>query len=543
MRGGGTIKSSTAESRQTVEPLELLETCFALLYQGPSEVFKVRKPLVLRLSNEVIDLSSIDRRHAACLEEEKLARLLAPDVPLGVIPVSLEPDGGLRLEGPEPNDWALRMRRLPAAHRADRRLAEGSLTDDHLRLVADRLAAFHKGARAVENQGEANVITPLRHHVELRIEAPTWPRRTPLPEEVEEIEAWQLGFLDAEADRFRHRASTRSIREGHGGLSLDHLFFDDDYDNGGRKGVRILPGLEVGPRFREADVAADIALLATDIAARHRVDLAERFVAEYARAANDFDLYPLLDFYSSLRACIRGKLDWLCADHFGSEPNREHTHRERARRFFALALAAPRRPLLPAAVVAIGGQVASGKSTLAEHIARRIGAPVVSSDATRDFLLGAGVGVDSDGDLDIHEVHWEEAYETGFARRVYTEVLRRASEVLTSGRPVVIDGCFRSREQRAQARDLARRCGRPFLFVEAEVDEPLQLERLTERAVRDGVPIEAWKEIADQLRAGWEPATELPSNEHLPLNTARSLDQNAESIETRLPTWPSGFTG
>ena len=63
------------------------------------------------------------------------------------------------------------------------------------------------------------------------------------------------------------------------------------------------------------DVAADVALLATDLASRGRTDLAERFLAEYAGLANDFDLYPLLDFHASLRAAIRAKLDWVCADH------------------------------------------------------------------------------------------------------------------------------------------------------------------------------------------------------------------------------------
>ena len=162
-----------------------------------------------------------------------------------------------------------------------------------------------------------------------------------------------------------------------------------------------------------------------------RARAAELFVADYARIANDFDLYPLLDFYSSLRATIRGKLDWLGADRFGANPRQAERYRERARRFFALALVAPRRPLLPATVVVMAGQVASGKSTVARHVARRIGAPVVSTDATRDFLLGARVS----GDL--HEIRWEGSYESGFGERVYAETLRRAGEVLASGRPVV----------------------------------------------------------------------------------------------------------
>lgn len=188
-------------------------------------------------------------------------------------------------------------------------------------------------------------------------------------------------------------------------------------------------------------------------------------------------------------------------------------------------------------LVAVGGLVASGKSTLALEIARRIGAPVVGSDATRDYLLGARLNED------LHEARWEEAYESGFAERVYAEVLRRAGEVLESNRPVVIDGCFRSRDQRMRARVLAQRFGSPFLFVEARVSRQLQLARLAERALRDSVPIEDWQEIADQLGAQWEPVTELPEAEHLPLDTALPPARNVEAVEDRLPTWPTTLTG
>ena len=359
-----------------------------------------------------------------------------------------------------------------------------------------------------------------------QIDLPDLPRRSPLPDPVERIQAWQLDFLGRHSERFLARAASDAFSEGHGELTLEHAFIDDS----GR--VRVLAGLEISPRLDRADVTADVALLASDLAARHRVDLAERFVADYARTANDFDLYPLLDFYASLRAALRGKLDWLCADRLVGESRRAEAMRERARRFFALALSAPRRPLLPPVVVAMGGQVASGKSTVATRIAHRIGAPVVGSDPARNFLLGV-----REHD-DVHESRWEEAYEPGFGARVYDEVLRRASEVLESGRPVVIDGCFRSAAQREAARELARRFERPFLFVEATVPRAIQRDRLAERAQRDDVALSAWQEIADEMRADWEPVSELRAEEYLALDTSLPLTRNTTLIEERLPTWP-----
>ena len=520
------------QSRTRIESLERIETCFVELYRNASGIYKIRKPVRLEIGDARIDLTSVESRHEACLEEERLDRRLAPDFTLGVVPLVRTRHGHLQLGGRgDPVDWALHMRRLPDRDRADQRLHAGTLTDDHLCAVALRLAAFHDQARGPAEHGDERALERLAARIGVRPQAAGWPDPPPLPPEVDRIEAWQRSRLEELTTRIRRRAEGDWIREGHGELALEHVFLDES------GGVQILAGLEISPRLRHADVAADVALLATDLAARHRADLAERFVAEYARIANDFDLYPLLDFHASLRASLRGKLDWLCAASPGCRPARQRSYRERARRFFALALAAPRRALLPAAVVAMGGQVASGKSTVAAHIARRIGAPVVGSDATRDHLLGARV------DATLHEIRWEESYEQGFSERVYGEVLRRASEVLASGRPVVIDGCFRSRKQRDQARALAERFGRPFLFVEARVDPAVQTARLAERARRDSVPIEDWQQIADALRAQWEPAAELPPDEHLALDTAMPLDENADSIEARLPTWPTAYTG
>jgi predicted kinase len=304
----------------------------------------------------------------------------------------------------------------------------------------------------------------------------------------------------------------------------------------GDASVRIIDRLEFDPRLRQLDVCADIASLSAHLAAAGRADLAERFLADYAMAANDFDLYPLVDFYTSLRASLQGKIEWFYADHFPHDPLAADERRARARRCFKLAASAPRQAGLPPTVVAVGGLVASGKSTVARQLGREIGAPVISSDLTRDFLLGARLNED------LHELHWEQAYEPGFGDRVYDEVMRRAGAVLGSGRPVVLDGCFRFAAQRLRARELAREFGHPFLFVEARASEELCRKRLRERSVRDAEPDSTWIEIANQLRAQWEPLDKLTGEERVTLDTSLPLADNTERLRARLPTWPAGLT-
>lgn len=522
----------TTNDARSLGALERVETAFAILHFGPDEVFKRRKPVRLTLAGQSFALDSPARRREACLEEQRLCEQLTPGTALEVVPLRFAHDGTPHVDRRHgPADWALRMRRLREADRADRRLERGGLDEAALQAVARHLARFHEGSRGRTEGDPDRALDALGGLIGLPIEAPDWPRRTPPPEALERIEADLRRFFADHRSVLLARIESSAIREGHGELSLAHVFVDDAGD------VAMLPGLELGPRLRDVDVALDTAMLAADLGERRRSDLAERFVAEYARLANDFDLYPLLDFYTALGATIRARLDGLCADREQPGSASERRYRERARRWITLALGARREPLLPPIVVAMGGQVASGKSTVAVEIARLIGAPVVGSDPTRDFLLGARL------DESLHEVHWEQSYEPGFGERVYAETLRRAGAVLETGRPVVIDGCFRSRAQRGRARALADRFGLPFVFVEANVPRPVQIERLAERAARDGVPIDDWVEIADALRSEWESADDLPAACHVALDTSQPVERAVATLRQRLPSWPSELTG
>ena len=146
--------------------------------------------------------------------------------------------------------------------------------------------------------------------------------------------------------------------------------------------------LEFNPKFRGGDVALDIAFLVMELRAAGRAELGEYFVHRFVRETGDHALYPLLDFYCAYRALVRAKIACLIAGDSVGGRRQAAAQAEEARSLLALTEAlengSPDRPL----VLAIGGQVASGKSTLAEALAERFGLPVVSSDVTRKSLAG-----------------------------------------------------------------------------------------------------------------------------------------------------------
>jgi aminoglycoside phosphotransferase family enzyme/predicted kinase len=509
--------------------VELVQTHISWVFLLKNDVFKVKRPVVLGF----LDFGSIEARKAACEAELRLNARLAGGIYLDVVPIVRDHDGRHRVGGPPGSivDWAVHMRRLPEARRADHLLQRGELTAEIVDGLAARIARFHADAAADECNMQFGSAAAVASCVEGNFaETASTMTRYVRQDEADEIKRWQRAFLQDHARLFDQRIAAGRVRDGHGDLRLEHVYVAGD------PSPLIIDCIEYNDRFRYADVCSDVAFLSMDLAAHGRVDLAERLLSRYARDSNDFDLFALVDFYESYRAYVRGKIASIVADDESIAWSARKQAHDDARRYFLLALSSHRRPLLGPSVIVVGGLIASGKSTIAEAISSRMNAPIVDADRTRKAMLGVTPH------HPVHEPAWRGAYDPEVTAKVYGEVLRRASVVLASGRPVVIDASFRSQALRSAARDVAIAKGAPFLFVECRVDRQLAKARLEERsrgpAVSDGRLA-----IFDAFAAEFEPVTELSDREHIAVDTERDLQVTLAQLNERLNLWPEGLSG
>jgi predicted kinase len=165
----------------------------------------------------------------------------------------------------------------------------------------------------------------------------------------------------------------------------------------------------------------------------------------------------------------------------------------------------------------VGGLLASGKSTLAEALARAIQAVHLSADAVR---------------AELHDLGHADAFVPGFSRVLYPELLARAGSALAVGRTVVVDGTFRSRALRARARALAAAHGVPFLFVECRVPVSVARERLCRRERAEAS--RGWLAMLDAFLARWEPVDELAPSEYAPVDATGPVDACVRAVTSRL---------
>jgi aminoglycoside phosphotransferase family enzyme/predicted kinase len=499
--------------------LGLEQTHISWVFLGEGEVWKVKKPVDFGF----LDYGSLEKRKRACEDEVALNRVLTPSVYLGVVPITLDASGLHRFGGEGvPVEWAVHMRRLPEADRADRRLAAGNLPSRWITGLAERIAGFHAGGRSDAWTAKFGSLKAIRANALGNFGQ----SRAFLPGLIgagraDGLKARFRDFLRVHAGLFAQRAEGGRVRDGHGDLRLGQIYFDAS------GAPSILDRIEFNDRLRFGDVCSDIAFLAMDLEYRGRKDLAERFLAAYAAASGDFGLYSLVGFYESYRACVRGKVAWFQ----GEDPECADAERmaaiEEARGYFTLAESLLKPAVERPKLIAVGGGIATGKSTLSAELSERLAAPVLSSDRTRKQMAGLDPWMREDDPI------WQGLYSEDVTERVYAEMLRWGRFVWESGRSVIVDASFRTRRHREAFRTAAREAGIGFHFIECRADRETCRERLRLRALEPAIS-DGRETIFEDFLASWEQCEGFPDDEYSWVDTTAPLERALPGLLGRL---------
>jgi aminoglycoside phosphotransferase family enzyme/predicted kinase len=492
--------------------VELRQTHASWVFLTDTEAWKVKRPV----DYGFLDFSDAEKRQRCCEEEVLLGQRLAPDIYVGVAPIH-RGDEGHSFKGPGPIvDHAVRMRRLPDEESAAMLLASGRLTPLHLQRLAERLARFYEACPTTEEMGAPSVLAANvdENHAQTLPFAGRFLDR----DLVERLHDWQRAMLASRRDRLLDRVAAGRIRDGHGDLRLEHVY----YPGGDPESPLVIDPIEFSRRLRCGDAALDAAFLAMDLDAQHRPDLAAWFLSSFARASNDHDLYPVVDLYLSYRAWVRAKVACFVAADPRTAPAKASRKAREAASFLALAASyAQQTPRAP--VIIVGGAIGAGKSTLANALSLALRLPVISSDETRKHLAGIPARVPGDQTL----------YTEEHTARTYAEVLRRARAVIESGRGVILDGTFPDRATRATAMALAREAGRPFRLLELDADDRILSARLDRR--QDGETVsDARAALLPRFRATYQPPDELHAGERLALDGSRDTDDLVRQVRDAL---------
>jgi aminoglycoside phosphotransferase family enzyme/predicted kinase len=470
-----------------VRRVDHIETHISHVLLAGGYAYKLKKGLNLGF----LDFSTLERRKFCCDEELRLNRRLAPDVYLGVVPVTgTEREPRMGGEG-EVLEYAVKMRRFGQ----DRLLNVLPLEDDLPERIAERVAGFHQAIPSADRDSAYGtpgaVLKPMRHNFEQirsRISEPQ------LLERLGRLEDWTQSRHRALTAVLEQRRSAGFIRECHGDMHRGNIALDAGE-------ILIFDGIEFNPSLRWIDTMSELAFLVMDLEEAGEAPQARRLLNRYLELTGDYGGLPVLDFYKVYRAMVRAK---VIAIRLGqADVGLEEAARDEKELEGYLDLAGSYTRTRALGLFLTHGLSGSGKSHVCSGLRARLPVIHVRSDIERKRLFGfAEDARTSPGGIRAG------IYAADAGRRTYERLRALAGTILDAGYSPLVDATFLTRAQRAPFLALAREKGIGCSILEFRAPEALLRRRVVQRAGEGTDPSEAGLDVLEHQLATVEPLTE-----------------------------------
>ncbi len=491
----------------SVSGIKRRDTHISVVFLTGEWVYKLKKPLNLGF----LDFREIDDRRKFCEQEVLLNRRLSRGIYQHTVKIVENKEKGFSMEGDgKVAEYAVKMKQLPDEARLANMLMDNNINRSDLERLGKKLAFFYqKSDRSpqIDQYGQRDMIIFNSEE--------NFKQIAPYVGVLFDRERWKFicevnrSFLYHHHALFERRLEKGKIRDGHGDLRTDHIYFVD--------GIQIIDCIEFNDRFRYGDIAVDLAFLHMDMEQLGYPKQSQMVLKSYVDCAHDPEIYALIDFYAAYRAIVRLKVACIRYDELKSREQKKAMTNE----LHGLLNQAYRYTLLfsrPTLWV-FSGLPASGKSSLAQRLASTFSMAVYSSDSIRKEK-------DSRPEL---VPYGEGKYAEKRRRRVYTKLLAIAQEKLKKGRSVILDATYSRRVWREEVAQLASDMDSNLIFTECEGKLETLLSRLKEREKNPGLS-DARIQHLPEIMNHFEPVTELDPRNHIKVKTDSSIDENFHRI-------------
>ncbi len=494
-----------------VTAIEVEETHISRVFLTGDFVYKIKKPVDFGF----LDYTTLEKRRRYCEQEVLLNNRLSENVYLDVVSITEEPTGYTLNGSGKPVEYAVKMRQLPKERTMLQLLRRGEFSLHMLRDLVQILVRFYE---KTEKGPEIDAMGS-RELIWVNIEedfVQTNPFVSTVLDKVQfsDLHRRVRTFLNSQAELFARRVKRGRIRDCHGDLRLGHIYFMDS--------VSIIDCIEFNARFRYGDVASDLAFLAMDLDYNGFADIGQKLLAEYARSADDPEIFLLVDFYKCYRAHVRCKVECLRYGAGDLSAPEAGLAKARAQSYFELAWryadTFSRRTIW-----IVCGLSGSGKSTIAAELGKRMNLKCYRSDVIRKRLFGLSP------EQQVVTTFGKSIYTPAASDKTYEQMLLEARKEMSRGRSVILDGTFGRLQHRVLARSLAEQMEANVIFIECLCRQSLLRQRLTARQEQKSISDARLQHLEAQSQA-FEPLDELWDSLHLPINTEQPLHHCVHEI-------------
>jgi aminoglycoside phosphotransferase family enzyme len=306
--------------------VRFFETHISLLFFTGNHVYKVKKPVDFGF----LDFTSLEKRKYFCEQEVTLNRRLSPKIYLGVVKITQDGKQILLDGRGEVVEYAVKMKQIPEDLLMNKLLEKDQVTLKMIEAVSEKLARFYSTAETSDFIKSFARPERIKQDTDENFEQTEKYIAVTISKDIYlEIQNRTNDFFRTEAEIFHQRIAADRIRDCHGDLRLEHIFWEDE--------ISIFDCIEFNERFRYTDTAADIAFLAMDLDYHGKEDLTEHLIQTYIQKSGDQDLVKVLNFYKCYRAYVRGKVESFRLDDPNIPEGEKRGALQRAKKYFNLA--------------------------------------------------------------------------------------------------------------------------------------------------------------------------------------------------------------
>ncbi len=462
--------SNPSSYRDSVREVSILQTHISVVAITERFVYKLKKDVKFNF----LDFSTLPQRLFYCQEEVRLNQRLSTDLYLGILPIywdgqtlSFNANGTLV-------EYVIQMRRLSDKNLLINQIKDPDFPLSRIDLLTHRLITFYQNTPSTPDIAHFATVDVIQTTIqEITADFDNYTGQTLTPLAAQWIPSYLFRFIDSHRSLFEKRVQAGKIIEGHGDLRSEHIHIENDI-------VTIYDCIEFSQRLRCLDWLNDLAFLLMDLDYRHCHPIAMKIQSKLLSVLEKDDLTPLLNFYKTYRACVRGKVDTLKSKESEISPTVRQESQQKALHYFQLAFRYAVLDSQPTILVCMGS-VATGKSTLAKALANEFGLSVLSSDVIRKQRAG----------IDLFErlpdAERSQLYDKKATEEVYHELINQGvTEVNRSG-AVILDATYRNKDYLDHLQLVCRKNTIRLLVIQTIAPIEVVQERLKKRETEPSV--------------------------------------------------------
>lgn len=486
------------------------ETHISYAVIGDEYVYKIKKPVDFGF----LDYRLAKSRKMYSILEKDLNDRFSKDIYIEVLKIVRQNEKDFALVPVENSltavEYVLKMKRIKDENFLQARIEKGLISVQDMQRIGSQVALLFKNLEPAPKDEEFDTHFDVVkfNAVENFNQTEKYVSSLIDKESYDYIMSKTLAFLEENKNVFLKRAEEGYIKNGHGDLRLEHIYFNDD------ETVGLIDCIEFNKRFRFNDVISEASFLSMELDSMGRTDLADGFLSGFLSVFNDELSLTLINYYRCYLAYVRAKVTCFLVDGKDKSWELYDTKVNEIKKLIDMSLFYAKS--MEHNNLVFFGLMGTGKSKNAAAFAKRFPAALFVSDAVRKQLEGMEI-------TDRQYIDWGTGiYSHENSLKLYNTLGQYVEEKHKVGRMSIVDASFTKKEYLDEY--LKHNTGK-ITFIEFDAPKNVITARLAKREKSNTVT-DGRIEIAEKQRE----TANMPKAD-LKIITTGNVDDNIEEIK------------